>query len=209
MSLEALIQISEDAAALHQDQLAALPESLKALLKVADEARALQAAAFDLWQLLPSCADSKAGHGDQYADMVCGPEAVMHEACIFLGHGMAPNAEQLAEHSDFEGYYRCACGQDHDDLDPEWTPHVAGAKATINTLGSLARAGQEVAGIENEAFSLWTWLPSHKAAQERLGDYASNEQPDLVTLLKEAAAYIRQTLAARQAGEAADQVAAG
>ena len=43
---------------------------------------------------------------------------------------------------------------------------------------------------DNAAFDLWTWLPSHKDAVERFGDYASEHMPSTADVMREAAIYI-------------------
>lgn len=40
---------------------------------------------------------------------------------------------------------------------------------------------------DNNAFDLWSWLPSHKVATKYHGDYASNFTPSVASILEEAA----------------------
>lgn len=42
---------------------------------------------------------------------------------------------------------------------------------------------------ENSADQLWTWLPSHAAAERHHGDYASEHRPSVSDVLTEAAMY--------------------
>ena len=50
--------------------------------------------------------------------------------------------------------------------------------------------GRELSEQDNKAFVLWTWLPSHKAAQAAHGDYASEHTPPVCDVLTEAAMFI-------------------
>lgn len=54
--------------------------------------------------------------------------------------------------------------------------------------------GRELAEEDNEAFSLWTWLPSYKAAQAAHGDYAGNFTPSVTDVLREACMFISHGL---------------
>lgn len=50
--------------------------------------------------------------------------------------------------------------------------------------------GHELSEQDNKAFDLWTWLPSHKAAQAAHGDYASEHTPPVCDVLTEAVMFI-------------------
>ncbi len=60
---------------------------------------------------------------------------------------------------------------------------------------SIISLGHELAEQDNQAFSLWTWLPSHKAAQAAHGDYADNYTPSVLDILREATVFISHGLA--------------
>lgn len=58
------------------------------------------------------------------------------------------------------------------------------AKALIKELA------RQFDAEDNNAFDLWTWLPSYQDAVNKHGDYACEFQPVLSDLLYEAALYI-------------------
>ena len=72
-----------------------------------------------------------------------------------------------------------------------------------STLIALAK---ELEDESDEAFSLWTWLPSYKAAQAAHGDYAGNFTPRVADVLREASMFISHRLnpTAEQVAEAGD-----
>lgn len=59
---------------------------------------------------------------------------------------------------------------------------------------SIIALGRELEDQANEAFSLWTWLPSYKAAKAAHGDCADNHTPSVADVLKEACMFIAHGL---------------
>ena len=72
---------------------------------------------------------------------------------------------------------------------------MANARSTIQELA------RQLEAEDNAAFDLWSWLPSHKAAEKAHGDYASEHTPDPADVMKEAAIYIA-FLRGREIGQA-------
>lgn len=54
---------------------------------------------------------------------------------------------------------------------------------------AIQQLARQFEAEDNAASDLWSWLPSHKAAEKAHGDYASEHQPALADLMKEAAMY--------------------
>lgn len=54
----------------------------------------------------------------------------------------------------------------------------------------IQELGREFDSEDNNAFDLWTWLPSYKEAQKYHGDYACEQQPSMADLMHEATLYI-------------------
>ncbi len=52
--------------------------------------------------------------------------------------------------------------------------------------------GKELEEIVNEAYSLWSWLPSNKVATKNHGDYACEFQPKPADVMIEACMYINK-----------------
>jgi hypothetical protein len=65
----------------------------------------------------------------------------------------------------------------------------------------IRRLGHEFEQESAAAFELWTWLPSHKAAEKSHGDYASEHTPSPANVMREAAIYM-----AELKGHAPDEV---
>lgn len=55
----------------------------------------------------------------------------------------------------------------------------------------LIKLGENLANEKNEAFNLWTMLPSYKAAQLYHDDYAIEFMPSIKDILIEATIFIR------------------
>lgn len=64
----------------------------------------------------------------------------------------------------------------------------------MNARQMIISLGHELSEQNDKAFSLWTWLPSHKAAQAAHGDYADNFTPPVSDVLIEAAMFIAHGL---------------
>ena len=64
----------------------------------------------------------------------------------------------------------------------------------MTTRAQLISLAHELEAERNEAFSLWTWLPSYKAAEKAHGDYASNFTPSVTDVLREACTFISHGL---------------
>lgn len=60
----------------------------------------------------------------------------------------------------------------------------------MSFAGDLMRFAHELEQNDNAAFDLWTWLPSHKKAEDCLGDYYIEVQPSQNEIMKEARRYI-------------------
>lgn len=65
-------------------------------------------------------------------------------------------------------------------------------------IKSFAR---ELEAQDNEAFNLWTWLPSRKAAEAAHGDYADNVTPPVSDILKEACCFMADKMVANMEAE--------
>lgn len=50
----------------------------------------------------------------------------------------------------------------------------------------VIRLGEELAKERNAAFDLWSWLPSHAAAEKHHGDYSDTKFPGVEQVLIEA-----------------------
>ncbi len=64
----------------------------------------------------------------------------------------------------------------------------------MSIRGDIIRLGQELSEQDNEAYNLWTRLPSHKAAEQAHGEHAGNFTPPVSDVLKEAALFISHGL---------------
>lgn len=53
----------------------------------------------------------------------------------------------------------------------------------------IQRFAHDLEQADNAASDLWSWLPSHKAAEKAHGDYADEYQPDHADIMWEAAVY--------------------
>ncbi|NVZ11227.1 hypothetical protein HW932_18410 [Allochromatium humboldtianum] len=58
----------------------------------------------------------------------------------------------------------------------------------------IIRLAQELEQEQSAAFQLWSWLPSCKAAERAHGDYASEHQPSLADIMREASMFISHGL---------------
>ena len=76
----------------------------------------------------------------------------------------------------------------------------------MNARQAIIALGNELSEQQSEAFSLWTWLPSYKAAEAAHGDYASNHTPSVSEVLKETAMFLAHRMAPtdEQCAEAGD-----
>lgn len=54
----------------------------------------------------------------------------------------------------------------------------------------IIKLGDNLARERNEAFDLWTWLPSYKAARAYHGDYACELMPSVKDIMHEASLFI-------------------
>ncbi len=54
----------------------------------------------------------------------------------------------------------------------------------------LIRLGEQLAAENAAAADLWSWLPSHKIAEQHHGDYASEHGPSNQDVMVEAAMYL-------------------
>ena len=50
--------------------------------------------------------------------------------------------------------------------------------------------GQQLSDESNQAYNLWTWLPSYRAAQEQFGDVAANYTPSVSDIILEATLFL-------------------
>jgi hypothetical protein len=50
--------------------------------------------------------------------------------------------------------------------------------------------GQQLSDESNQAYNLWTWLPSYQAAQEQYGDFAANYTPTVGDIILEATLFL-------------------
>lgn len=55
---------------------------------------------------------------------------------------------------------------------------------------TFIQLGETLAADRDAAFSLWTWLPSHKIAEKHHGDYADTVCPTVNDVLVEAAMFL-------------------
>lgn len=88
--------------------MSSLKESLIAL---GEELANEKNKAFELWSWLPSYKAAEAAHGDYAGNHMPSVADILQEAAIFISHGLAPTAEQVAEAGDF---YQCPCGEPHE-----------------------------------------------------------------------------------------------
>lgn len=89
------------------------------LIKLGHELSEEKNAAYNLWSWLPSRRAAEQAHGDYAGNYCPSVRDILEEAATFIGHGMAPTPEQLAE----EELYHCPCGNDHSLKDePEENP---------------------------------------------------------------------------------------
>lgn len=56
----------------------------------------------------------------------------------------------------------------------------------------IIKFAHELERQDNEAFMLWTWLPSYRAAKKHHGDYSDNFTPPISDILTEATMYIAE-----------------
>ena len=60
----------------------------------------------------------------------------------------------------------------------------------MNIKQELISLARQLEDENEEAFMLWTWLPSHQVAKKYHGDYADTFQPSNAEIMKEANLYI-------------------
>jgi hypothetical protein len=60
----------------------------------------------------------------------------------------------------------------------------------VKLAQELIRFGQQLAQESDAAADLWTWLPSHKVAEEAHGDHAAELRPSNKDVMVEAAMYL-------------------
>lgn len=65
----------------------------------------------------------------------------------------------------------------------------------------IMRLGAQLEAEANASFDLWTWLPSHRAAEKYHGDYSSNFIPSVADIIKEAAQYLADLQYGRESTE--------
>lgn len=58
----------------------------------------------------------------------------------------------------------------------------------------IKRLAHQMEGEDNAAYNLWTWLPSHAAAQKAHGDHAGNYKPSVLEVMNEACEFISHRL---------------
>lgn len=68
----------------------------------------------------------------------------------------------------------------------------------MNVRDAIIQLGEDLAKEKNNAYNLWTWLPSYKAAKAAHGDYASEFQPTTADVLTEATMFISHGLSPTQ-----------
>lgn len=54
----------------------------------------------------------------------------------------------------------------------------------------IIRLAHDLEEERNEAFMLWTWLPSHKVVEKHHGDHGDNFTPSVSDILKEATLWL-------------------
>jgi len=86
-------------------------QEINAAIRLGHELSEQRDRAFDLWTWLPSCKAAQKEHGDYFSEHMPSVADILSEAATFISHGLAPSAEQIMEAGD---YYRCPCGEDHD-----------------------------------------------------------------------------------------------
>lgn len=59
---------------------------------------------------------------------------------------------------------------------------------------TIIELGRELSEQDDKAFTLWTWLPSYKAAQAAHGDYADTFTPPVSDVLAEATLFVSHGL---------------
>lgn len=59
----------------------------------------------------------------------------------------------------------------------------------MNIREELISLGKDLEEERNEAFSLWTWLPSYQVAKKYHGDYADEYMPSIADVMKESCLY--------------------
>ncbi len=58
----------------------------------------------------------------------------------------------------------------------------------------IQRMAHEFSREDNASYNLWTWLPSHAAAQKAHGDHAGNFRPAIADVMSEACEFISHRL---------------
>ena len=58
------------------------------------------------------------------------------------------------------------------------------------TKQDIIALGQQLSEEANAAHDLWSWLPSRKVAEKHHGDYATEFQPSVADVMREAAMYV-------------------
>lgn len=91
------------------------------LIRFGEELTEMKSSAYDLWTWLPSHREAKKHHGDYACEFTPPIQTVMIEASIYIGHGLNPSAEELAQNE----FYQCPCGEDHNDPDTPGDEDVA------------------------------------------------------------------------------------
>lgn len=76
-----------------------------------------------------------------------------------------------------------------------------GKARSMGIRQELISFAHELESQSNEAFSLWTSLPSRKAAEAGHGDYADNFTPPVSDILKEACCFMADGMVANMASE--------
>lgn len=61
-------------------------------------------------------------------------------------------------------------------------------------IQSIIELGKDLEKQQDEAFMLWTWLPSHKEARKYHGDHSDNFTPSVEDIIKEACMFISHGL---------------
>lgn len=57
----------------------------------------------------------------------------------------------------------------------------------MSLRSEIQRLASQFADEDEAAFTLWSWLPSHAAAEKHHGDYASEHRPSAADIMREAA----------------------
>lgn len=63
----------------------------------------------------------------------------------------------------------------------------------MNLRSEIQRLAHQFDEEDNAAGDLWSWLPSHAAAEKAHGDYASNHRPSIASVMREAAMVIAES----------------